>query len=451
MSSAWTECSARQCVVEALGQRHHIPLRDTSADLFPRGSVLVASNGSRTAVAAPRGFAAWRNETTGAWARLTLEDDGRAHGLLFIGDSLHMLRATQREETEVEEAEHHAAHHAEHHAERGATQSERRRRAESRQASSHGVSAATSLRRHAARLDPFDALSPSPAWQSVSAIVERAIFASRRRRLELPTGPPYGRMAGCPTQLRVLPLGILADYGFVSAAGGVAKAAKEIGAALNSLNGLFEDQLGLRLRLKYSVIAADASGDWAVAGANRGAGSRPRNDPIFSVTSNNGVTALETLPQVCVSRVDQQLKKEKIEAFPHAPPWPTHSRPHSLSTHLFPRISSPHPPNPHCAQPLPNAYPTPTQRLPNAYPTPTQPLPNPYPTPTQPLPNPYPILPNPTQFFEQAIDKLAEGRQMMAEMQAAAKRKEAAKLKEEAAKALAEADAAEAAAAGSSA
>lgn len=48
-------------------------------------------------------------------------------------------------------------------------------------------------------------------------------------------------------------------------------------------------------------------------------------------------------------------------------------------------------------------------------------------------------------FFEQAIDRLAEGRQMMAEMQAAAKRKEAAKLKEEAAKAMADADAAEAA------
>eukprot|EP00966_Prymnesium_polylepis_P333539 7388999-Prymnesium_polylepis.1 len=91
------------------------------------------------------------------------------------------------------------------------------------------------------RVERFDALPRSAAWHAVHDLLQQR-RRGRRACAACPDGPPYGRMAGCPTDLRVLPMGIVADRGYASAAGGQAAALREIGAALHSLNGLFQDQ-----------------------------------------------------------------------------------------------------------------------------------------------------------------------------------------------------------------
>ena len=112
-----------------------------------------------------------------------------------------------------------------------------------------------SSHRHA-RVLRFHDLPKSPAWVGVNALM------AARRRLSsfLPSGPPYGRLAGCPPagELRVMRMGFVLDLGFTNAAGGASSAMDELGAALHMINGLFQDQLGLGIEARYVVLRTDA-------------------------------------------------------------------------------------------------------------------------------------------------------------------------------------------------
>lgn len=203
--------------------RHTLPLR-------PHSHAIVTAD-LNVSLPTSLGFV---NVTSGAWARLTLDKvRGEASGLYFSGEELLMLRGLSTETGDVQ--------------------------------------LLLSVR-------PFDELPRSAAWHSVEKLVSGA---RRRRRLQgyLPQGPaPFGRLPGCAPadELRVLSLGVVLDFGYVYAAGGRTAAVSELSASLHALNGLFEDQLGLRVEAKHVVVATSADAPFASVGHNAGPGPRPR-------------------------------------------------------------------------------------------------------------------------------------------------------------------------------
>ena len=188
-----------------------------------------ASSSSSGSSSSSSGLWHWHNESDGRWARLLVDPNtGAISGLVHAADELFVLRAAEM--------------------------------------SSHG------------RVLRFAELPRSPAWHAMDALL--AARRARRRHLQggLPSGPPYGRLAGCPLALRVLRLGLVADAGFTGAAGGASAAYGEIAAALHLLNGLFEDQLGLRIEARYLILSPEtpSSASFALHGPNGGNGARPR-------------------------------------------------------------------------------------------------------------------------------------------------------------------------------
>ena len=165
----------------------------------------------------------------GRWARLSLSRDGELSGVYRTPMDLFVIRHKR-------ESHHHRP----------------RRQQQERGSMIH------------ANVLPFSTLPRTPAWFAMDALI-----AARRRRLSaLPSGPPYGRLAGCPPEgeLRMMPMGFMLDEGFTAAAGGVQAATDELGAALHMLNGLFQDQLGLRLEARYIVVRSSATTSFAEGG-----------------------------------------------------------------------------------------------------------------------------------------------------------------------------------------
>lgn len=194
----------------------------------------------------------WRNESDGRWARLFEVSSSRSvGGLIYANHELFVLDATD----------------------------------------SHG------------RMLRFEELPRSPSWHGMSAL----LTAHRRHLQSLPTGPPYGRLSGCPQNLRVLRLGLLADAGFTIAAGGASRAYAELTSSLHLLNGLFEDQLGLRLEARYLVVSSGHAGSFAQDGPDGGNGARPRQADPGRLTTPPGETpqVLDTGPSYLLGRFSQ--------------------------------------------------------------------------------------------------------------------------------------------------
>ena len=152
----------------------------------------------------------------------------------------------------------------------------------------------------------FAELPRSPAWHAIDAMLRAP--RPDRRRLQVPSGPPYGRLVGCEHQLRVLRMGFLIDSGFVAAAGGTAKAVNELSNALHLINGLFEDQLGLRLEARHVVVRSDPATAFAEAGPDSPRGPRPRPADagvLVSQGARGGPRVLDIAPSALLGRFSQ--------------------------------------------------------------------------------------------------------------------------------------------------
>ena len=162
----------------------------------------------------------WRNESDGRWARLFEVSSSRSvDGLVYANHELFVLDATD----------------------------------------SHG------------RMLRFEELPRSPSWHGMSALLtaHRPAFAE--------PSPARRTVASAVRRIcAVLRLGLLADAGFTIAAGGASRAYAELTSSLHLLNGLFEDQLGLRLEARYLVVSSGHAGSFAQDGPDGGNGARPR-------------------------------------------------------------------------------------------------------------------------------------------------------------------------------
>ena len=204
------------------------------------------------------------NSSNGAWARLAAAPDGSAHGLFYNGSALFVLRPADT---------------------RGSPMPT------NVSTNVHGETVAASRRRLLPQIiEDFGNLPRDAAWLSVSSWLPHP-QRGRRVCAACPTGPPYGRLPGCPAELRVLPLGMLVDRGFAAAAGGKSAAMQELGSALNNINGLFEDQFGLRLEARY-VIIGEAGMTFAEAGPNWDRGVRPRRSEAGIPVDASGEVSL---------------------------------------------------------------------------------------------------------------------------------------------------------------
>ena len=225
-----------------IDSKHHLPLSAHPSSLSSTASIRVAGGGVQnlTTLASSSRFKllSFKNDST--WARIIVGDDS-SHGLIFIGGELRLLQN------------------------KGETPGRRLQRG------FHFVSR------------PFSDLQASPSYHAIDSLLRaprrrrlQLPGESRSRRLQLPSGPPYGRLDGCTHALRTLQVGFLLDGGFTSAAGGSDAALSELQSNLHLLNGLYEDQLGLRLEAKYVRIRADAGASFADGGPDGGRGLRPR-------------------------------------------------------------------------------------------------------------------------------------------------------------------------------
>jgi len=106
----------------------------------------------------------------------------------------------------------------------------------------------------------------------------------------------------------VLPVGWVIDRGYTEAAGGAKSALRELGAALNSLNGLFEDQLGVRLQAEHTIVVSDANPQ-GYTGPNEPRGSSPRPPETgvqLTVKSSSGtLEVLDSRPSYLLGRFSQ--------------------------------------------------------------------------------------------------------------------------------------------------
>ena len=250
--------SSGYATVEHGDMRHALPLLDHPAAFSASSSVLAFEGPNATSLQA-RGarpsLYAFQNATSGRWARLIRDAEG-VHGLYFTGEELLLIRGQAA-----------------------------RRRATSSPSAEIGSSVVR-----------FAELPRSPAWhaldwqlrahRSAEAEVQSEPHGKRQRRRlacpRCPPGPPYGRLPGCPPagELRVLRMGFVLDAGFAAAAGGSSPALSELASMLHLLNGLYEDQLGLRLEATYvRVQATDGSTSFAEGGPNGGQATHPRRDP----------------------------------------------------------------------------------------------------------------------------------------------------------------------------
>ena len=256
-----------------------------SSPVFADGAVH-STNASKARAA----FLRFHNGSSGEWLRLVVAG-GAAHGLFYTsGADLLTVAGTARGSTVL-------------------------------------LDTARSFEDHAAR--------GTPAWHRVHGML--------RRRRRLAVGGPYGRLPGCAPseQLRTLPLGIVIDHGYVQAASGYDGAVHELATALTLLNGLFEDQLGLRIearapcpssptappqvlrreRLCLSPLASrahvqaryvvinTADVPFAHGGPNSAVGQRPRASEVGQVVSAAGSTpmVLDSAPAVLLGRFAQWI------------------------------------------------------------------------------------------------------------------------------------------------
>jgi hypothetical protein len=97
----------------------------------------------------------------------------------------------------------------------------------------------------------------------------RSIPSSHRRQLQLDSAaPPYGRMTGCPSVMHTVKLGLVLDFGFVTARGGRAGALLAVAEAVARANLIFEDQVGLSLLVEHVVLSESSDGDYTLTGPN---------------------------------------------------------------------------------------------------------------------------------------------------------------------------------------
>jgi hypothetical protein len=90
----------------------------------------------------------------------------------------------------------------------------------------------------------------------------------------LPTGPPYGRLSGCPAApaFYTSKIGIVVDHGFASAVGGGTVTAPvvttEVSSIITQTNVIYADQVGVEFSLGTLIINLDASASLAAGGPN---------------------------------------------------------------------------------------------------------------------------------------------------------------------------------------
>ena len=112
--------------------------------------------------------------------------------------------------------------------------------------------------------------------------------------------PPYGRLPGCPSSPVELSAGVVLDHGFVAARGGASAALAAAGAAFALTNALFEDQLGVRLRVQTVVVHDGPSTDDAPNDAPT-EGSGTRSCALYADRNVSGHGATVALDGVSVA------------------------------------------------------------------------------------------------------------------------------------------------------
>jgi len=133
--------------------------------------------------------------------------------------------------------------------------------------------------------------------------------AARRRRAQLvSSAPPHGRLSGCPEATVGLSLGVVVDYGFVLGRGGVDGALVAAAWALEQTRALFEDQLGVRLRVEQLLLNAEPSDNISATGPNQApsaAGERSCPDYAPRVVAGHGVDVFLSGPSIALNRLAQ--------------------------------------------------------------------------------------------------------------------------------------------------
>ena len=154
------------------------------------------------------------------------------------------------------------------------------------------------------RVYPFTNFPQSAAWQTVDSILQGSKAAFERGRHLLSSNSNFGRLTGCPADTHLLKIGIVMDPGFTFRAGGREGALRELGLIINNVNGLFEDQLGVRLKVVHAIVN-DGSLSYAQGGPRLGVGERPRRAEQGTPFYTDGISILQSGPSAVLGSFSQ--------------------------------------------------------------------------------------------------------------------------------------------------
>ena len=152
------------------------------------------------------------------------------------------------------------------------------------------------------------------ATTDAEAVRVTAVSAAHRRALSSQL-PPYSRLAGCPAALLEATVGLVLDAGFVEARGGVEPAIVAAAAAVSRTNAVYEQQLGLRLRVGALLVnAARGNSAFAATGPNAapagGAGTRTCAEYASALVSGHGVAVDVAGPHLALSRLAYWVQQQ---------------------------------------------------------------------------------------------------------------------------------------------
>ncbi|RHZ33251.1 hypothetical protein DYB37_012997, partial [Aphanomyces astaci] len=99
--------------------------------------------------------------------------------------------------------------------------------------------------------------SPVTGMLAYSIPLEAAALSNEHHRQLTST---FGRMATCTWSARQITVGVVSDAGFTSEHGGAAKTQSYLIAVYNSINGLYDDQIGVHLTIGAFLIETAAGG-----------------------------------------------------------------------------------------------------------------------------------------------------------------------------------------------
>lgn len=239
----------------------NITVRLHRTNFFARNATITVNKQGATAVRQARPMSTFRGRTARGWAVATVRSDGQLHAIIREDSKTLSLDRGQGGQLVLQDV---------------------------------------STEQEGADCESLSAARPGGGPVVVHRTHAHHDGENRGRRLSelgtLPSGPPYGRLSSCPAEpvLKVVQMGVVADYGFVARVGGTESAAEdEIAAMLSAANAIYTDQVGLEIQIASLIINVDDSASYSAGGPNFAPATQgERNSCPSQVQDGATVTAI---------------------------------------------------------------------------------------------------------------------------------------------------------------